>query len=771
MQKNKSKGMATKSTAEIIRDNVCTVFNLLNVIIAVALALVHAWSNLFFIFIIIVNTLIGIYQEIKAKKLVEKLSLLSMPVAHVLRDGRELEVHPDSVEKGDVLLLESGNVICADSRVLSGSAEINESVLTGESRPVLKRAGDDLLSGSSVISGKCRAEVIHTGEENYAAKLVSEVKKYKSANSELMSSMKKVTRITSFFIVPLGIIAFLEALLVRNMTIADAVISSSAGLLGMLPKGLVLLMSVGLAIGVIRLSKKNVLVQELYSLENLAHCDVLCLDKTGTLTVGHMEVEQVIPLGCDKARAQQLLASYVSASEDNNATFCALKEYCAHAAPQRAFAGVPFSSARKWSSVTLENGEYLVLGAYERLGLKGDMPLQFREQMQQGKRVLFAGITRQKPQADGELCAVEPAAAVIIADPLRKNAKDTIAYFERQGVEVKVISGDDPVTASAVAARAGIKNAQRCIDLSNAAPEDVKNAADKYTVFGRVSPEQKKLLVTALQEKGHSVGMTGDGVNDLLAMKQADCSVAIGQGSDAARQTAQLVLLDSDFAVLKDVISEGRRVVNNITKSAGVFFIKTLYSVFITLWCVIFNLPFPFIPIQITLIDLVIEGFPSFFMSLERNDKPVRSKFLPSAIGAALPNAVAVTVCCIVLTMAGSSLGIEQSQIGLVTYLTLGAISVMGVVKASLPFNWLRGGLCAVSALGYVGAVAILPNLFKLPARNPGLFSLLRLESSSVLPLIMSILAGIIITLACELIIAAVRRKKTGKRLRRKAVF
>lgn len=760
MQKNKSKGMATKSTAEIIRDNVCTVFNLLNVIIAVALALVHAWSNLFFIFIIIVNTLIGIYQEIKAKKLVEKLSLLSMPVAHVLRDGRELEVHPDSVEKGDVLLLESGNVICADSRVLSGSAEINESVLTGESRPVLKRAGDDLLSGSSVISGKCRAEVIHTGEENYAAKLVSEVKKYKSANSELMSSMKKVTRITSFFIVPLGIIAFLEALLVRNMTIADAVISSSAGLLGMLPKGLVLLMSVGLAIGVIRLSKKNVLVQELYSLENLAHCDVLCLDKTGTLTVGHMEVEQVIPLGCDKARAQQLLASYVSASEDNNATFCALKEYCAHAAPQRAFAGVPFSSARKWSSVTLENGEYLVLGAYERLGLKGDMPLQFREQMQQGKRVLFAGITRQKPQADGELCAVEPAAAVIIADPLRKNAKDTIAYFERQGVEVKVISGDDPVTASAVAARAGIKNAQRCIDLSNAAPEDVKNAADKYTVFGRVSPEQKKLLVTALQEKGHSVGMTGDGVNDLLAMKQADCSVAIGQGSDAARQTAQLVLLDSDFAVLKDVISEGRRVVNNITKSAGVFFIKTLYSVFITLWCVIFNLPFPFIPIQITLIDLVIEGFPSFFMSLERNDKPVRSKFLPSAIGAALPNAVAVTVCCIVLTMAGSSLGIEQSQTGLVTYLTLGAISVMGVVKASLPFNWLRGGLCAVSALGYVGAVAILPNLFKLPARTPGLFSLLRLENSSVLPLIMSILAGIIITLACELIIAAVRRKK-----------
>ena len=399
------------------------------------------------------------------------------------------------------------------------------------------------------------------------------------------------------------------------------------------------------------------------------------------------------------------------------------------------------------------------------------MPLQFREQMQQGKRVLFAGITRQKPQADGELCAVEPAAAVIIADPLRKNAKDTIAYFERQGVEVKVISGDDPVTASAVAARAGIKNAQRCIDLSNAAPEDVKNAADKYTVFGRVSPEQKKLLVTALQEKGHSVGMTGDGVNDLLAMKQADCSAAIGQGSDAARQTAQLVLLDSDFAVLKDVISEGRRVVNNITKSAGVFFIKTLYSVFITLWCVIFNLPFPFIPIQITLIDLVIEGFPSFFMSLERNDKPVRSKFLPSAIGAALPNAVAVTVCCIVLTMAGSSLGIEQSQIGLVTYLTLGAISVMGVVKASLPFNWLRGGLCAVSALGYVGAVAILPNLFKLPARTPGLFSLLRLESSSVLPLIMSILAGIIITLACELIIAAVRRKKTEKRLRRKAVF
>ena len=513
----------TKTTGQILKDNICTLFNLFNFLIAIALACVGAWTNLFFILIIILNVVIGIAQELKAKKLVEELSLLTMPMCDVIRRQQHLHISIQEVEKGDILLLESGKQICADSTVLSGELEVNESLLTGESDPVIKKPGDSLLSGSSVISGKCQAEIIHVGDENYASQIANEVKKLKQVNSELLLSMRKVTRFTSWFIIPLGILLFLEAFFLRGEIMYDAVVTTAAGLLGMLPKGLVLLISIGLAAGIIRLSKQNVLVQDLYSLENLAHVDVICLDKTGTITQGRMQVEEAILLDSGTpVPFETMMGAFLCNTDDNNATFQAMKEYFQPVEGVEAPAKIPFSSERKWSAVTLDGIGTLVVGAPERL-CKGKLPDVVTKVMKEGKRVLLAGLTDVIEDKTLDPERIRLVAAIVITDPLRENAASAITYFRNQGVAVKVISGDNPVMVSAVAKQAGIEHAENYVDMSMIHPEDMDRVVQEYTVFGRVSPQQKKLLVTAMQKQGHRVAMTGDGVNDLLAMKQADC--------------------------------------------------------------------------------------------------------------------------------------------------------------------------------------------------------------------------------------------------------
>ena len=719
---------ATKTIPQILRDNICTVFNALNLMIAVALAAVGAWKNILFIFIILINTVVGIVQEIKAKRQIERLTLLAQPVVTVLRGGEETTIRPEEIRTGDVLVLTGGSAICTDCVLQEGRLEVNESILTGESEPVVKLPGDKLLSGSSVIAGRCLAQAECGVDECFTAQMVDEVKKTKSARSELLASMKKVTKFTSFLIVPLGALLFVQAFFVRGAAVDAAVVATSAGLLGMLPKGLVLLISIGLAVGVIRLSKKNVLVRDLHSLENLAHCDVVCLDKTGTLTEGCLEVEKVYPT-IDETTFQRLMATYLVHTDDNNSTFRALNERFSRTEPYAIVDATPFSSERKWSSVTLTDGRTLVLGAPEKLCRP--IPPSAKALMEQGKRVLFVGICRGEVDADH----VELVATIVIADKLRKNAVQTIHYFYEQGVEVKIISGDNPVAAAAVAKLCGVRNADRLLDATGLTDEQLVRAAETHTVFGRVTPEQKKVLVAALQQRGHKVAMTGDGVNDLLAMRQADCSAAMGNGSDAAKQTAQLVLLNSDFAVLRDVISEGRRVINNLTKSAGVFFIKTIYSVLLCALCLLLNTDFPFIPIQITLIDAVIEGFPAFFMSFERNDRKVEGTFLGSAMRAALPNSVAIFLCCTAIFLAVPALGVDRAQANLLMYLTVGIISPAGVVKASLPLNPLRAFLSAASVLGFFGAVLLFSSLLQLPS--------LGLAGARLLPLV--VLPGVLL--------------------------
>ena len=697
-----------KTVPQILKDNICTVFNLLNLLIAISLATVGAFKNILFITIIIINTVVGIVQEIKAKRQIEKLTILALPKVKIFRGDKEIEILPDQIKKGDILSLESGSVICCDCNIISGAAEINESILTGEAEPVPKNAGDALLSGSSVVSGKCLAKVTRENDESFASKIVDEVKNTKQSGSEMLMPMKKVTKFTGFFIVPLGILMFIQGYFLRGIPLADSVVATSAGLLGMLPKGLVLLISIGFAAGVINLSQKQVLVRTLHSLENLAHCDIVCLDKTGTLTEGELSVEEVIS-DIDEREFEKLISAYLKYTDDNNSTFAALDKYFKRVDTYGAVSSTPFSSERKYSSVTLDNGQTLVIGAPEKLCKTVSQKVS--DLMAKGKRVIGVGM------CDGEVKSenTEIIGMIVISDRVRKNARKTIEYFYSQGVDVKVISGDNVRSAAAIAEKAGVKNTECCIDMSVVSEEDTENAAKKYTVFGRVTPNQKKLLIAAMQKNGHKVAMTGDGVNDLLAMRRADCSAAMGAGCDAAKQTAQLVLLDSDFAVLKDVISEGRRVVNNLTKSAEVFFIKTIYSVLLCVLCLVFNADFPFIPIQITLIDAVIEAFPAFFMSFERNDKKCEKSFLQTAVRNALPNGIAVFVCCAILLALTGHFGVGRAQASLLMYLVVGFISLAGVIKASIPFNLLRGFLTSMSVLGFVCAVVVFPGILQLP--------------------------------------------------------
>lgn len=697
-----------KTIPQILKDNICTVFNLLNVLIAISLAAVGAWKNILFIFVIIINTAVGIIQEIKAKRQIERLTLLSLPKVTVLRGNRESDILPDEIKKGDVLSLASGSVVCCDCKITSGTAEVNESVLTGESEPVLKHAGDMLLAGSSIISGKCLAEVVCENEDSFTSKIVDEVKSTKQSGSEMLMAMKKVTKFTGFFIVPLGILLFIQGYFFRGMPLANTVVSTSAGLLGMLPKGLVLLISIGFAAGVISLSKKQVLVRELHSLENLAHCDTVCLDKTGTLTEGKLSVEKVFT-DIDDHEFEKLMSAYIKYTEDNNSTYLALKNHFKSVNTYNCKSCIPFSSERKYSLIELDNGQTFVIGAPEKLCKT--IPYSAADLMAEGKRVIFAGLCKGEVVPEN----IKLVGMIVISDKVRKNAKETIKYFYSQGIDVKIISGDNAYAASAIAEKAGIRNADLYIDMSEVLDEDIENIIDEYAVFGRVTPKQKKLLIAAMQKRGHKVAMTGDGVNDLLAMRQADCSATMDAGCDAAKQTAQLVLLNSDFTVLKDVISEGRRVINNLTKSAGVFFIKTIYSILLCILCLVFNTDFPFIPIQITLIDAVIEAFPAFFMSFERNDKKCEDSFLQAAVRAALPNGAAVFVCCAVLLVISKYVGIDSAQSSLLMYLSVGAISLAGVIKASLPFNLLRGFLAISSILGFVCAVVLFSGLLQLP--------------------------------------------------------
>lgn len=728
---NASPVSITKSAGQIVREHVCTLFNLFNLLIAAALALVGAWSNLLFILIIALNTAIGIVQELHAKRLVEQIAVLTAPKARVLRDGEIRELPVEELVLGDVISLESGMQIPADALVLEGEMETDESLLTGESVPVGKTPGEELLSGSVVVSGACMARVERAGSDNYAARLTQEAKAAAPGHSELLTSMRRVTRFTGFLIPPLGLLLFFQAYVLRGTPLFGAVTTTAAGLLGMLPKGLVLLITVSLAVGVAKLAKSRVLVQNLFSLESLAHVDVLCLDKTGTLTQGDMRVERVVQLTKDlPVPLADWMGAFLTHIDDNNATFQAMRACF----PNRDISQTPtgkisFSSQRKWSAVTFPELGTLVVGAPDRMtGTR--LPEELSAEIRRGKRVLMIASTSCPVDPDGPLPEMTALAALVLSDPIRPGAAHTLDYFRREGVRIKVISGDHPAAAAAVAAQAGLEDAS-WVDMSLVNTEDeLLRAAQQYTVFGRVSPEQKRQLVQAFQDQGHRVAMTGDGVNDILAMRKADCSIAMAHGSEAARQAAQVVLLDSDFTVLPNILLEGRRVVNNMTRVAGVFFVKTIYSILLSLFCVLADLPFPLIPIQVTLIDLFIEGYPAFFQSFVPDGRALTGRFLPCVLRRSLPNAVAILLASAVLLLGGGALGLPAGQIPLALYLVIGAVEVDALLKSCLPLTSLRGFLFLTASVGFFCAVLLFHSVLSLPSLLPGTAPVVLLASA-----------------------------------------
>lgn len=644
---NQDTTVPTKSIQKILFDNFFTLFNFLNLLLGIAVFLVGSYKNMLFLGIAIINTAISTIQEIHSKKVVDKLSVMASSKAKVIRNGEKQEISIHELVLDDIVEFNTGNQIPTDSIILEGNVQVNEAFITGEPDSIYKKEGDTLLSGSYIISGKCTAKVENIGEENYTAKISRGAKYVKKVNSEIMSSLKKIIKFLTFAIIPIGIVLFYTQLNLDDSTFQEAVVRSVAAVIGMIPEGLVLLTSTVLAVSVIRLSKARVLVQELYCIETLARVDTLCLDKTGTLTEGTMEVKDYIPVNQSQKEMSNILANIAKFSEDENATIEAIRNYFIKTEEEWvATQKIAFSSQTKWSGIGFqERGTYL-LSAPE-LVLKEEFTKYKKtiEQYAKDYRVLVLAHSK-KEVTNNELPEdIELIGYVLLLDKIRKEAKQTLKYFDKQGVTIKIISGDNPITVSKIAKQVGVKKYDQYIDMSTLNEDkDIELVASQYTIFGRVSPTQKKMLVEALQKEGKTVAMTGDGVNDVLALKAADCSIAMANGSDATKSVSQLILLDSNFASMPKVVAEGRRTINNIQRSATLFLVKTIYAGLLAIMFLFMREEYPFMPIQMSLISTITIGLPSFILALEPNKEKIQGKFLQNIIMRALPTGLAVVL-------------------------------------------------------------------------------------------------------------------------------
>ena len=746
---NGEEEIRSKSFGEILWNNVVTPFNILNVILASLILMVGSYKNMLFMGVIICNAVIGTVQEIRAKRLIDKLSLIAAPKAHVRRDGKTQVIPVEELVKDDVMVLEAGNQICADSILLSGSCEVNESLITGEPNPILKTAGDSVLSGSFVVSGTAWSKVIHVGEENYASQISRNAKYLKRPNSEIMDSINKIIKVIGFSIIPVGIALFCKQVFFGAMTKEKAIVSTVAALVGMIPEGLVLLTSVVLAVGVIRLGRKNALVQELYSIETLARVDVLCLDKTGTITTGDMQVDRLHPLaGHTKEEARNAIASIVASLPDHNPTAQAMRKFCPKSPGWKPGAMVPFSSSRKWSGVEFPGHGTYVVGAEQFVLKKGLEPFrgQIDEAASKGQRVLVLAASRERFRGQELPRGLEPVALLFVSDTIRENAEKTLSYFVEQGVDLKVISGDNARTVACIARRVGLPGADRYVDATTLhSVEEVQEAAKKYTVFGRVTPQQKLQLVQGLKAEGHTVAMTGDGVNDVLALKESDCSIAMASGSDAARTVSQLVLLDSNFASMPHIVAEGRRSINNLQRSASLFLVKTFFSAILAVIFIFLHATYPFEPIQFTLISSLTIGAPSFILALEPNRERVRGKFLWNIIRKAIPGALTNVFNTILLVLLARNMHFSTAQISTMAVVLLGYTGMMILFKVCIPFTWQRVLLFGAVGTAFVLAFLFLGQLFSLEwitFRMVGLLLPLGAAATALFLLLLSLTSG-----------------------------
>ena len=723
-----------KTTKEIVVSNVFTYFNLIFLVITILLIMVGSFRNLTFLPIIIGNTVIGIVQEIRAKKTLEKMSLLNAPHADVIRNGSVKQISTDELVKDDVILLTAGKQICADAVVISGNIQVNESLLTGEADEVEKTEGSTLMSGSFVVSGECYARLEKVGNESYISKLSLEAKSMGGKEqSEMIRSINLIVKWVGIVIIPIGLILFWQSHFVNGESITKSVTSTVAAIIGMIPEGLYLLTTVALALSTMKLARKKVLLHDMKSIETLARVDVLCVDKTGTITEPDMKLKEIFLCknsGADGTQTaltldelKSLILDYANASVDNNATMLALKAYTADALTNNtsalhrtAVSQQAFSSSLKYGSVTFSDGTYL-LGAPEFI--MHDDFVRIEEEIipyaDKGDRVLLFAKYDGENVENGINGSVTPLGFVALANPIRENAVKTFEYFKSQGVSIKVISGDNPRTVSRIAIQAGIESAESFVDAATLDTEDkIADAVNKYTVFGRVTPKQKKQLVKALQAKGHTVAMTGDGVNDILAMKDADCSVAMASGSEAAAQAAQVVLLDSDFAHMPDVVYEGRRVVNNIQRSASLFLVKNIFSLLLSLFSVILMVTYPLEPAQVSLISMFTIGVPGFLLALEQNKDRIKGHFITNVMLKALPGGLTDVIAVGALVVCGEVFCISDASIGTIATLVLSVVGFMILFKISEPLNGMKYAVIIGNIAGLVFSGFFLKKLFAL---------------------------------------------------------
>lgn len=703
-----------RTPLQIVAKNLFTWFNLLNVLLALALALVGAWRNMLFMGVVVSNTLIGTIQELRARKTVAELKLLAQTPTTVRRDGAEKPVAPDALVRGDLVILRAGDQVPADAVVRAGGGSADESLLTGESDPVTKGEGDWLYSGSAVVSGAFTAQLVYVGEASYANRLTRQARKIKQPKSALMADLNKLVRFVSVALIPIGIALLGKQVWLQHIPVNEAVPSAVAAMVGMIPEGLILLTSVALAVGVVRLGKRKTLVQELYGIETLARVDVLCLDKTGTITTGDMALERVIPLGgASEDECRAALARFLGADERLSPTMRALAA-AVTPVPETPAAVLPFDSATKRSAYTLADGATYVMGAPSFV-LPDETVWQApaAQAAAEGLRVLLLCACEGRIEGDALPPVARPLCLLALSDTLRPNAEQTLRYFAGQGVRVKLISGDDPRTVSAIAARVGLLDADKWVDVATLSDEELAGAAESCAVLGRVTPQRKRALVEALKAAGHTVAMTGDGVNDIPALKAADCSVAMPGGSDAARHAAQLLLLDADFAALPAVVDEGRRVINNITRAASLFLVKTLYSFALALLVLFLPTRYPFQPIQLTLISSLTIGAPSFFLALEPNHERVRGHFLRTVITRAVPGALAVTICALAACFL-EKLGWSHEACSTLATLSAAVAGLVTLLVTCLPFTRLRAFVCVAMCVGMALSVTLIPGVYYL---------------------------------------------------------
>ncbi len=732
---NKEMKINSRSYFDIIRDNILTFFNLLCTVMAVALIYVESFSDLIFLVIILLNIIIGTVQEIRAKKKLDKLKLMTAPVVRVIRNSKEMNIAVSELVVSDIVRLNSGKQISSDSIVVDGEIEVNEALLTGESVPVIKKIGDKIFAGSYVVSGAALAKVYCVGEENYISKLSLVAKKYKKPKSELLSSLNIIIRTVSVAIIPLGAIMFYNNFSTTG-NMYDSVTKTTGSIVGMIPAGLFLLTSISLALGSMKIASHNALVQESYAIEMLARVDMLCLDKTGTITDGTMSVCMHEDLIESDRKPNEIISSMMYSLNDNNQTAVALKNYYTKQEIFFTKKIYPFSSERKLSAVTFDNDETYFIGAPEFVSKKPNEALDSKvyNYSVQGYRVLLLAKTTEK-YTGGVPTDVIPVSLIVIQDRVREDAPQILRYFKEQGVKVKIISGDNPITVAEVARRAGVEGTEKHISLDGLSGKEIITLCDEYTVFGRVSPEQKLLLIKTFKKMGHTVAMTGDGVNDILAMKEADCSIAMASGSEAVRNVAHLVLMDSNFSSMPVVVSEGRRVINNIQRSASLFLVKTIMSVLLTIMTILLSIPYPFTPSKLLIYEFFVTGVPSFFLALEPSEEKIKGSFLYNVMKRALPGALVIVSYILILNWTSPILSISTTEIDSMCVIITSFVGYVVLADICKPLNVMRGVLfLSVSVAGALVLFSI-PSFFSvtMPTLIPALILLVMMLGASYL--------------------------------------